>query len=125
MASISDQALGETDGVETLHIEDLESSQAEEVEDEGTVSPRELTHINFRSLIGHTDEVSKNIYNTLKYFSTSSLLTAYHEWLNIPLLLSRVKQKLLVGLLSGGYVMPRAQFAYGMSKCYGQHQSEE
>ena len=47
-------------GNEALPLIDLESFNDDEDElESGLVSPRELTKINFRSLIGHTDEVDR------------------------------------------------------------------
>lgn len=51
-------------GNETLPLIDLESFNDDEDElESGLVSPRELTKINFRSLIGHTDEVCQPTTN--------------------------------------------------------------
>ena len=45
-------------GSDSLTLIDLENQQDDDESSEsGFVSPRELTKINFRSLIGHTDEV--------------------------------------------------------------------
>lgn len=56
-------------GNDSLTLVDLEHLQEdEESRESGFVSPRELTKINFRSLIGHTDEVWKlSLYNLLIY----------------------------------------------------------
>ena len=56
----------ERNGSDSLALVDLENLQDDEESDEsGFVSPRELTKINFRSLIGHTDEVHVIPYVTL------------------------------------------------------------
>lgn len=65
-SNYNEEAVGKSD-VTALDLVDLENSQAEEVEDGRIVSPRDLTNINFRSLIGHTDEVF--IIPLGKYFS--------------------------------------------------------
>ena len=55
-------------GNETLPLIDLESFNDDEDElESGLVSPRELTKINFRSLIGHTDEVCQPATDKANY----------------------------------------------------------
>lgn len=55
-------------GNETLPLIDLESFNDDEDElESGLVSPRELTKINFRSLIGHTDEVCQPTADKANY----------------------------------------------------------
>ena len=44
-------------GNESMNLVDLENVEDGEDCESGFVSPTELTKINFRSLIGHTDEV--------------------------------------------------------------------
>lgn len=55
-------------GNKTLPLIDLESFNDDEDElESGLVSPRELTKINFRSLIGHTDEVCQPTTDKANY----------------------------------------------------------
>lgn len=56
----------ERNGNDSLALVDLENLQDDEESNKsGFVSPRELTKINFRSLIGHTDEVHVQYSNTV------------------------------------------------------------
>lgn len=68
--SISAEA-EQRNGSGSLTLVDLENLQDDEESCEsGFVSPRELTKINFRSLIGHTDEVlTRNTCNVIMCFS--------------------------------------------------------
>lgn len=65
----------QANGNESMTVVDLEDLEDEE--ESGVVSPSELTKINFRSLIGHTDEVGNvklNFLVCLKCYGSGILL---------------------------------------------------